>query len=147
MVNRPGIEKTVFTEWMTANWLYEDARQLTFQDFPTKLVWHKKSKEWRRRKSGQSIGRIYYAHPSSGERFYPRMLLNIVKRATSFDEIKTVNGQLCPSFKAACFALGLLDGDRDCNDAIKEASNWATGQQVWELFVTILLFCEVSQLE
>ena len=68
------------------------------------------------------------------------MLLNVVKGATSFDQIKTVNGQLCPSFKAACFALGLLDGDRECNDAIKEASNWATGQQVRELFVTILLF-------
>ena len=54
------------------------------------------------------------------------MLLNVVKGATSFDEIKTVNGQLCPSFKAACFALGLLDGDREWNDAIKEASNWAT---------------------
>ena len=109
VVNRPGIEKTVFTEWMTANRLYEDARQLTFLDFPTKWVWDKKNKEWRRRKSGRSIGRIYYAHPSSGERFYLRMLLNVVKGATSFDEIKTVNGQLCPSFKAACFALGLLD--------------------------------------
>ena len=74
------------------------------------------------------------------------MLLNVVKGATSFDEIKTVNGQLCP-FKVACFALGLLDGDREWNDAIREASNWDTGQQVREFSVTILLFYEVSRPE
>jgi hypothetical protein len=30
IVSRPGIEKTMFTEWMTANQLYEDAHDLTY---------------------------------------------------------------------------------------------------------------------
>ena len=39
------------------------------------------------KKSGWSIGRIYYAQPSNGERFCLRMLLNVVKGATSFLKI------------------------------------------------------------
>ncbi|XP_073116154.1 uncharacterized protein [Elaeis guineensis] len=34
--------------------------------------------------SERCIGRIYYAHPASGERFYLRMLLNIIKEPTSY---------------------------------------------------------------
>ena len=45
------------------------------------MGWHKRDKEWRLRKSGRCIGRIYYAHLVSGERFYLRMLLNVVKGA------------------------------------------------------------------
>ena len=33
---RPGIEKTKFTEWLETNKNYEDARDLTYSDFPTR---------------------------------------------------------------------------------------------------------------
>lgn len=49
-----------------------------------------------------------YVHPSAGERYYLRMLLNVVKGATSFEDIRTVNGVLHPTFRSACTALGLL---------------------------------------
>ena len=49
VINRPDIRKTKFTEWMKANELYEEARELTYSEFPTKWVWHKKDKEWRLR--------------------------------------------------------------------------------------------------
>ena len=62
----------------------EEARELTYSNFPSKWVWHKKDKEWRLRKFGRSIGWIYYAHPGSGERFYMRMLLNVIKGPRSF---------------------------------------------------------------
>lgn len=63
----PGIEKTKFTEWLEANKNYDDARELTYSDFPTCWVWNSKDKTWTRRKNGLAIRRIYFAHPSSGE--------------------------------------------------------------------------------
>ena len=40
IISRPNIEKTMFTEWMTANQLHEEARSLTYAQFPTKWTWH-----------------------------------------------------------------------------------------------------------
>jgi hypothetical protein len=144
VLDKPDIGKTKFTEWMKANDLYEEAKELTYSDFPSKWVWHKKDKEWRLRKSGRSIGRIYYAHPGSGERFYMRMLLNVIKGPRSFQEIRIVNNVLHPTFRSACYALGLLDDDKEWHEALNHASHWASGKQLRELFVTILIFCEVA---
>lgn len=91
-----------------------------------------------------AVGRIYFAHPSSGERFYMRMLLNFVKGSTSFESIRTVNGVTYPTFKAACYALGLLDDDKEWIDCLSEAAIWATGNELRNLFVTILIYCQVS---
>ncbi|KAH9698190.1 ATP-dependent DNA helicase [Citrus sinensis] len=144
VVTIPGIQKTKFTEWLEANKNYDDARELTYSDFPTCWVWNSKDKTWTRRKNGLAIGRIYFAHPSSGERFYMRMLLNFVKGSTSFESIRTVNGVTYPTFKAACYALGLLDDDKEWIDCLTEAAIWATGNELRHLFVTILIHCQVS---
>ena len=53
------------------------------------------------------------------------MLLNVVKGARSFKEIRTVDGVVHPNYRTACYAHGLLDGDKEWDDAIKQASNWA----------------------
>jgi hypothetical protein len=45
ILNQPNIRKTKFTEWMKTNALYEEARELTYSDFPSKWVWHNKDKE------------------------------------------------------------------------------------------------------
>uniref|UniRef100_A0A2N9FJU1 ATP-dependent DNA helicase n=1 Tax=Fagus sylvatica TaxID=28930 RepID=A0A2N9FJU1_FAGSY len=129
---------------MKTNEAFEDAREITYADFPTKWVWHNNVKQWQRRKSGNCIGRVYYAHPSSGEKFYLRMLLNIIKGPRNFKEIRTVNNVTYPTYKDACYALGLLDNDNEWHDCMIEASNWASGKQLRQLFVTILMFCKVS---
>ena len=145
VANRFDIQKTMFTQWMETNATYEDARELTYADFPTKWVWEQKYKIWKRREARKCIGRVMYAHPASGERFYLRMLLNIMKGPRTFDEIKTVDGVTHPTYKAACYALGLLDGDKEWHEAINQASQWAIAAQLRELFVIILLFCEISE--
>ncbi|XP_055960513.1 uncharacterized protein LOC130015063 [Mercurialis annua] len=144
VAERPSTVRTKLTEWMIANANNEDARELTYTDFPTKWVWNDKNRSWTRRKLGNCIGRIYFAHPSSGEKYYLRMLLNVVKGSKSFANIRTVNNVVHPTFKSACYALGLLDDDREWFDCLKEASNWATGDQIRRLFATILAHCEVS---
>jgi hypothetical protein len=42
-----------------------------------------------------AIGRMYYAHPTSGERYYLRMLLNYVKGATSYEHLGIVDSGVC----------------------------------------------------
>ncbi|GKB15347.1 ATP-dependent DNA helicase PIF1-like protein [Tanacetum coccineum] len=65
--------------------------------------------------------------------------------ATSFEKLMTVNKQVYTTFKAACFAHGLLNDDKEWTHAIAEASFWALGPQLCDLFVTILLFCELTE--
>ncbi|KAK9724002.1 hypothetical protein RND81_05G040500 [Saponaria officinalis] len=144
VLQKSGQGKTTMTEWMVANKEYEDDRHLTYAEFPTKWVWEKQTKKWKRRKKGMSIGRIYFAPPNSGELYYLQLLLNTVKGATSYDDIRTVDGVVHPSYKAACNALGLLDGDDEWNVALNESATWCTAPQLRELFTTILLFCEVT---
>lgn len=107
-------------------------------------MWDKKYKKWKRRQKGNTIGRIYYAHPTSEERFYLRMLLNIVKGPTNYEDIRTFNGTIFNDFKTACMARGLLEDDNEWNDAIVEAGRWSSTKSLWEMFVTLLLFCEIS---
>ena len=137
ILNRPDIVKTKFMEWFEANKEYEDARELTYSNFPTRWVWDATCKRWTRRKKGKSVGRIYFAHPVSGERFYMRMLLNFVKGSTSFESIRTINGVRYDTYKEACYALGLLEDDTEWNDFLAEGANWASGNELRNLFVMI----------
>uniref|UniRef100_A0A803NJP1 ATP-dependent DNA helicase n=1 Tax=Cannabis sativa TaxID=3483 RepID=A0A803NJP1_CANSA len=144
VLGTPGVDKTKFTELLKTNKNNEDARELTYSDFPTCWVWNSKDKIWTRRKQGIAIGRIYFAHPSTGERFYMRMMLNFVKGCTSYESIRTVNEVTYSTFKGACYALGLLDDDKEWIDCLTEAALWATGNKLRHLFVTILINCQVS---
>jgi hypothetical protein len=143
-VRKEGVHITKFTVWMEANKIYPSAKNLTYGDFPMKFVWHAQSKMWKERKSKFSIGRLYYAHPSSGERYYLRMLLNIVKGCTSFKDIRTVDGVEYPTFKEACQVLGFLDDDNEWIQCINEAAIWVSGTQLRLLFMTIMCHCEVT---
>ncbi|GKD84767.1 DNA helicase PIF1, ATP-dependent [Tanacetum coccineum] len=62
-----------------------------------------------------------------------------------FKELMTVNKKLYPTFKAVCFAYGLLNDDKEWAHAINKASFWALAPQLRDLFVTMLLFCDVSR--
>ncbi|CAH1435737.1 unnamed protein product [Lactuca virosa] len=135
-----------FTEWMRANQLYPEVRLLTYSDFPTKFTWHEKGdvKEWRPCKNGLVIGQLYFVNPNEGERYYLRMLLNVVRGPCSFKDIRTVDGVEHPTYMSACKALRLLGDDCEWLESIREASQWQSGNQLRELFVIILLFCGVT---
>jgi hypothetical protein len=102
IVIREGLKDTKFTKWMKINKIDVDARELTDLDFSTKYVWKANDKVWKKRQRGFAIGRIYNAHPKSGERYYLRILLNSVKGCMSFEDIRTVNRIVYPTFKDAC---------------------------------------------
>ena len=128
VLRKPDVDVSIFTKWMECNKQYSDARTLTYAEFSTKWVWHNTDKIWIRRKGKRSVGRIYYCYASSGERYYLRMLLNVIKGPTYFSDLRTINGVTYTTFKEACYALGMLDDDKEWIECIVDASFWASGR-------------------
>ncbi|XP_074267181.1 uncharacterized protein LOC141590489 [Silene latifolia] len=132
---------------MRCNEEYAEARELTYVEIPSKFVWNQDNRVWTPRQRGFSLGRLYHVSPNCGERFYLRTLLNFVKGPKSFEDIRTVNKVLHPTFKEACYALGLLGDDKEYIDAINEAADWGSGCYLRRLFATLLLSGSISQPE
>ncbi|GKB18818.1 DNA helicase [Tanacetum coccineum] len=59
-------------------------------------------------------------------------------------EVRTVNGQILPTYRAACEALGLLGDDREWDIALEESAVSASSAQLRTLFAQILIYCDVS---
>nr|GEX02415.1 DNA helicase [Tanacetum cinerariifolium]GEX02419.1 DNA helicase [Tanacetum cinerariifolium] len=117
IVNIPEKKKTTLTEWFVYNNENSDIRHLTYLNFPSEFMWYPNSKQWRRRqiRFKKSLGRLTYIHPSSCDLFYFRMLQCHQKGCKSPDEVRTINSQMLPNFRAACEALGLLGDDKDAD--------------------------------
>ncbi|KAK9275061.1 hypothetical protein L1049_022319 [Liquidambar formosana] len=146
VISRSTIDKTMLTQWFKANEEHPDARNLTYAEFPCSWVWKSEIKKWTIRLSGNTIGRLPFAHPTSGERYYPRMLLHIVRGGTCYKDLRTIDGVEYPTFKDACIALGLLHDDNEWSEALLEANTWAFANQLRHMFATMLMFCEVTNL-
>ncbi|XP_071740753.1 uncharacterized protein [Rutidosis leptorrhynchoides] len=144
----PSVNVSQFLEWMKCNETNAEAKQLTYVEFPTKFVWNKDTRQWTPRKNFTgSIGRIHHVSPQTGELFFLRILLNHVRGPTCYEDIKTVNGNLCPTFKAACYEMGLLDDDAEYIESIKDASSWGSGCWLRNFFAQLLLTESLSRPE
>ncbi|GKA77871.1 ATP-dependent DNA helicase PIF1 [Tanacetum coccineum] len=94
LLQREGIDVTMFTDWVELNKRDPAARTLTYTDIPKHYVWHEQSKQWKKRKQRKCIGMIVYSSPAS-------------------EEMMTVNKILYATFKETCFAYGLLNDDKE----------------------------------
>ncbi|XP_071727769.1 uncharacterized protein [Rutidosis leptorrhynchoides] len=144
----PSVNVSQFLEWMKCNETNDDAKLLTYVEFPTKFVWNKDTRLWTpRKKLTGSIGRIHHVSPQTGELFFLRILLNKVRGPTCYQDIRTVNGIVCPTFKAACYEMGLLDDDQEYIESIKSASVWGSGSWLRNFFAQLLLSESLSRPE
>lgn len=144
VVDRALFRRSKLQAWFEANKKYPWGRNLAYQEFPTKFVWDSKSCQWTPRKQGFVVGRLHSTYATAGDLFYLRMILTRFRGATSFLDLRTVNGQVYSTFKETCNALGLLQNDTEWHEAIKENSHHATASQMRQLFVHILVNCEVT---
>ena len=87
---------------------------------------------------------MYTAAPNQGERFYLRLLLLHVPCATSFENLRTVNGEMFDTFKAAALALELLEDDTVWIKCMEEAAAVHMPAALRNLFATLLEFCELK---
>ncbi|GFT79695.1 putative DNA helicase [Trichonephila clavipes] len=91
--------------------------------------------------SSDALGRLYTVHLNNTECFYLRLLLINIRGPISFQDLRTVNGQLCATYRQACQDLNLLENDAHWDTALADASNTARPQQIRTLFAIILTTC------
>ncbi|KAI9116985.1 hypothetical protein K1719_011984 [Acacia pycnantha] len=131
LVNNPRVKESMFLAWFDKNKDDPFARTLTYSQFPNHFTFVREKRFWKIRERGFSVGRIGHCTPAQGELYYLRLLLTKVRGAKTYTDIRTVNTVVYPTFREACYALGLLDDDKEYIDAIKEASSWASGNYLY----------------
>ncbi|GAN11433.1 ATP-dependent helicase RRM3-like [Mucor ambiguus] len=150
VLNRASDQETTLTAWFKINENDdESARSILYPNFPEEYVWHsnKRQRKWQKRQRGfgATIGRIYAISPKQSELFHLRMLLyHIVAGATSFEDMRTVNGVVYPTYQAAARALGLLASDNEWHNCLEEAALTQSAISLHKLFCIILSFCAPS---
>lgn len=147
VLTKPGAQRSMFMAWFDANKEYPWARDLTYVRFPTKFVWKSKEREWVLRQQRPSLGRLFYVPPGVGEMYYLGILLHHSPGAFCHQDIRTKNHVVYPTFKDACYSMGLLDDDREYIDGIKETSFWASAHYLRNLFAILLMSSSMSSPE
>ncbi|XP_043479916.1 uncharacterized protein LOC122509746 [Leptopilina heterotoma] len=135
-------KKTKLLDYFDLNKRDSNAHRYYYSEIPEHYTWISDSLEWRPRKRFDNIiGRIYSVSPSQIELFHLRLLLLTTKGATSFKDLKSVDGVIHETFTSACLALGLIEDDHEWVRTIEEAAVWMMPQLLRRLFVRILIHC------
>ncbi len=133
-------------------------RSTEVPDIPYFFTWNSGDFEWKsreafsirgsnpkkcdfRRRTDPVIGRMNTVSPRERERYFLRTLSLHQKGASSYEELRRINGIQHDSFRDACAALGSLADETEWRNALREyyASRFHT---LTELFSLILVYCE-----
>ena len=87
---------------------------------------------------------MYSVNPKEGERFYLRLLLLHVPGATSFASLKIVNDEIYETFREACIARGILEGDDEWDRTLQEVEDIGTPRQLQHTFCFLLIHAELN---
>ncbi|XP_057422827.1 uncharacterized protein LOC130716812 [Lotus japonicus] len=144
VLKKNEVKNSMFLAWMEANSKYPEGRELTYVQFPGSFVYDPSSRSWHPRKQGLTIGRINFVPPGSGELYYLRLLLNVQRGCTSFEDLRSVKSNVHDSFRDACVSLGLLKDDGEYINGILDVGTISSGLYCRGLFVSFLLANSMS---
>ncbi|KAG3052363.1 hypothetical protein PI125_g26167 [Phytophthora idaei] len=107
------------------------AKSTLYQDIPKLFRWDTKAKLWVRRKRYQAaVGRMIHVSPWDMQRFNMRVLLCHRKGRTSFENLRTVDGVTCDSYREAALHAGYLEDDSEWAACVTEASQFRMPYQL-----------------
>jgi hypothetical protein len=133
-------QRSMLTEYFKMTIEDPNACQYLYREFPKHYICVKSGKYWKLRKQRFQIGRLVYANPTEGCRYYLLILLNHVRGATSYESLRTVRGVVCPTFRDDCEKLGLITSDGSLDEAMTEASYFQMPCALRRMFALSLLF-------
>ncbi|KAL4583975.1 hypothetical protein LXL04_008563 [Taraxacum kok-saghyz] len=142
ILERERDKKSMLTAFFERNRVDQNARQYVYKDFPKYFTWNNSKRCWNPRKTKSQIGRLVYANPGEGERYYLRLLLCHVTGPTCFEDMYRVNGVVHPTFRKAALERGLIESDQNLSNCLAEASLFQFPDALRRLFATILIYCE-----
>ena len=143
--NSPLVAAMKYKEANRGNSLIDNC---LYKDLPTIAVWqttkHPKN-EWEqyswteRKQHANTIGRLYTVSPAEAERYHLRLLLDRRTDFYSYEQLLTYNGVIYNTYQEVCLAMGIIDDDKECIDAMQEAINYKYGTAIRKLFATIMV--------
>nr|KAJ0202268.1 hypothetical protein LSAT_V11C600309800 [Lactuca sativa] len=147
IVEREKDKNSTFMAFFEKNKEDSNARKYMYKDFPKHFTWNLSTHRWSPRKLKSMIGRLVYANPAEGERYYLRLLLCHITGPTCFEDIYTINGVLHPTFQNTALERGLIDTDDNLSQCLAEASLFQFPNTLRRLLATILIFCEPGDVQ
>uniref|UniRef100_A0A7E4VEY3 ATP-dependent DNA helicase n=1 Tax=Panagrellus redivivus TaxID=6233 RepID=A0A7E4VEY3_PANRE len=133
---------TVRDECQVPAYLNDPSRacNLKYIKMPEQYTWNKKQ-GWKRRVVNRKvIGRVVTVYPSNRERYSLRELLSNRAGVKSFEDLRTVNGQIYGSFEKAAYALGLFLDDRHFESTMREAISVLMPNKCRLTFALLIVF-------
>ena len=141
-LNQAETRKTRLTAWFKLNEDDGHAQQFLYTQIPYHYVFNKGTCKWKSRKQGENkiIPRMYSVSPRDIERFHLRLLLLHVPGAISFEDLRTVNGEVFETFQEAADKHNLLANDNEWMRCLDEAAGVDMPSQLRQTFALICAF-------
>jgi hypothetical protein len=135
---RTATARSTLMAFFEYNAAHEDGREYLYTEFPARFTWDQKNRMWKKRQRGKDrrIGRMYHCSPISGERYYLRLLLTVIRGPRSFTDPYFVEGVRYPTYQAACIARGLAENDQEWYQCFDEAVLFTPAGGLRTLFLT-----------
>ena len=124
--NQPAPQRLIskLDDYFDLNRRDPSMRNHLYKDIVNFYWWNAQNRQWTPRRdptrASKAIGRIYYIHPRQTELFHIKILLLHVRGKTSFEDLRTVDGIVYPTFTAAAIALNLVENNRQWFTCIRE---------------------------
>ena len=151
----PRHRRTTLTAWFELNKSTQEAGvdensilETRYHDLPNLCTWDRSTKSWKLRKTAKGsriVGRLANVSPTEGERYYLFLLLLASAGATSFEDLRTVDGEIHSSFQAAAIVRGLCDSDDHYHAAMQEVLATHAAARARRFLATILACCDVAE--
>ena len=133
---------TAFFKLMLHN---PEHRTLKYPDVVDHFTWEAQPRRWKLRTNrSNTMARMYSVHPAAGDRFFLRLLLLTVPGPTSFEDLRTHDGILYPTFRDACVARGLTEDSQEWVQTLTDAVRYMMPQALRGLFSILLVDCQLT---
>ena len=142
-------EETQFTAWFKSNQKFPQYRHILYKNYPQYFSYNKSLKTWKKRNLKNDIPkeivtRIYDVSMKDKELFYLKSVLDYIPGATSYKDLKTVNGIECDTYYEVLKNLGVIEDDDEWIKTLEEGILTLQTKLCRQLFAYLIIYCSLE---